>query len=73
MVLINLQVLRCLSELISPAAAGAAMCPINSYAMDDKDPVLNLIVKCSASSILVTHRWTYGGGQGSHDPQHDRL
>ena len=63
MVLINLQVLRCLSELISPAAAGDAMCRINSYGMDDKDPVLNLTVKCSASSILVTYRWTYGGGR----------
>jgi len=36
-VLLNLQVLRRLSELISPAAAAASNA---SYAIDDRDPVL---------------------------------
>jgi len=69
MVLLNLlQVLRCLSELISPAEASSVSCGTN-----DREPLLtanHITAWVSVFSILIANRHMYVREQGSNVAQH---
>lgn len=61
-VLLDMQALRCLSELISPAAAGASSV---SYGTDDREPFLTVEPITSD-----TGGRTGGGQENTVPPQH---